>query len=155
MTSPLYHFDNSRHPEQRAVMERLAAAGDCLFCDPARHGIDSPIVVAAFGPWVVVHNRYPYARSSLHLLLIPRQHVTDLADLDAPTAAALPYALRESRRIYRLTSYSIGVRCGDMAATGATIAHLHLHLVVGDPRADRGVRFRMSTDQPTGQETAQ
>lgn len=155
MTGPLYHLGNSRHPEQRAVMERLDAAGDCLFCDPDRDGDDRPVVVATFGPWMVVHNRYPYARAALHLLLIPRQHVTDLADLDASTAAALPRALWEVRRMYRLTSYSLGVRCGDMAATGATIAHLHLHLVVGDPRAERGVRFRMSADHPpTDPETA-
>lgn len=120
-------------------MQQLDAAGICVFCpqhldQEALHRSDY---------WTVTHNEYPYPGTALHLLLIPRDHVTDLLHLPWPARDDLWRALRWVKDTYQLGHYTLGGRCGDMAATGATIAHVHIHVVVANGNGPP-VRFRMS-----------
>lgn len=89
--------------------------------------------------WTVVANDYPYAGASDHFLLIPAEHVTtvlhlspqaqmDLWELIFDLAAELPH-------------FSLLVRNGDAAYTDASVAHLHLHLVVA--ATTTGVHVRL------------
>jgi ATP adenylyltransferase len=105
----------------------------CVFC-----GVDaaSPderrdrLVVSTTERAFVVLNRYPFA--SGHLLVIPHQHVQDLADLDPDTHDALFRLVRESatrlKKALRAEALNIGINLG--AVAGAGIAeHLHVHVV--------------------------
>lgn len=140
-----YHADHARSPEQAAKMHRLAGENACLFCPETRP--DDWPVLHRTDRWVVAPNQFPYAGAGHHLLLVPTTHVTDLLDLDAATHADFWTALAWVRDELGLTYYSLGARCGDCAATGGTIAHVHVHLVVGDVDAPdhEPVRFKMSS----------
>lgn len=140
-----YFTGHARSPEQAAKMERL---GDqCLFCDADD---DDWPVLHRTEHWTIAPNGYPYAGTRHHLLLVPVEHVTDLVDLDAATHADFWTALAWARDELGLTHYSLGARCGDCALTGGTIAHVHVHLVVGDVDAPghEPVRFKMSSPAP-------
>jgi diadenosine tetraphosphate (Ap4A) HIT family hydrolase len=127
---PLYHLANHRTAEQLAEMRRLEAAGICLFCP--QHLADHQPVVHRTAHWSVTPNEFPYPNTSLHLLLVPDAHVTDLLDLPGDAQADLFAALRWVRDTHRLTHYGLASRCGDCAYTGATLTHVHAHVVVGD-----------------------
>lgn len=137
-----YFAGHARTPEQAAKMARLA--GTCLFCDA---GPDDWPVLRRTAHWTVAPNQFPYGGARHHLLLVPTAHVTDLLDLDDAAHADFWTALRWVRDELGLTFYSLGARCGDCAATGGTIAHVHVHLVVGDvdDPAHEPVRFKMSS----------
>jgi diadenosine tetraphosphate (Ap4A) HIT family hydrolase len=136
-----YHFENSRGGEQLAEMRRLDAAGICLFCPG--HLEDVQEVVHRSAHWTVTPNRFPYPNTALHLLLVPHAHVTDLVDLPAPAQTDLFATLAWAKQTYDLTYYALGARCGDLPCTGATIKHLHLHVIVGD-LTQEPVKFTMS-----------
>lgn len=128
----LYYLGNARHDEQAEQMRQLEASGTCLFC-PGR--VDDPAdehVVLRAEHWVVRQNAYPYQGTRLHLLVVPRRHVTDLLDLPDHELAEFWQVGRQIRRRYGLDFFGLGVRCGECAYTGGTIAHVHVHLVVGD-----------------------
>lgn len=127
----LYHLPNFRTPEQLAEMRRLEALDACLFC-PEHLGANQPVLHQT-AHWAVTANEFPYAGTSLHLLLVPYAHVTDLVDLPAEAQADVFTALRWVRDRHGLTHYGLAVRCGDCAYTGATIRHVHAHVIVGDP----------------------
>lgn len=127
----LYFTGNSRHPEQTGRMRRLEAEGTCLFC-PGRIDADDGDLVHADDAWVVRHNDFPYPGTRLHLLLVPRRHVTDLLDLTDDELAGFWRVGRLLRERFELTYYGLGARCGDCRFTGGTVAHVHVHLVVGD-----------------------
>ena len=129
---PLYHLGNYRNAEQHAEMVRLEQAGICLFCP--RHLGEDPAhrSVARTAHWTATPNRYPYRGTRHHLLLIPDEHVTDLADLSAEAREDFWAILRLVRDRYAITHYGLGVRNGDLRFTGGTIEHLHVHVVVGD-----------------------
>ncbi|AZS86050.1 HIT family protein [Streptomyces griseoviridis] len=128
----LYYFGNCRTEEQRAEMERLDRAGVCLFCPDVIRAHEKQQIVAETGHWIVTPNEFPYAGARLHLLLIPKEHVTDLVELSVPARADLFEALRWVKDTYGLDHYGLGARNGDSRFTGGTIRHLHLHVLVGE-----------------------
>ncbi|NJC72875.1 HIT domain-containing protein [Planosporangium thailandense] len=142
----LYQLDNFRHPEQLADMQALENAGICIFCPQHLTTDPNHPVLHQTAHWVVTTNKYPYAETRLHLLLVPRAHVEDLLDLEPAARDEYWTVLRWVRDTYGLTFYSIGSRNGDGRYTGSSIAHVHVHVVVGDvdDPEHRGVRFKMS-----------
>ena len=140
----LYHLGNARRGDQAERMRDLEAAGVCVFCP---EGPDDPDVVLEERDWVVRRNAYPYRNTRLHLLIVPRRHVTDLLDLTDAELAGFWTVGRTLRTRYDLRFYGLGARCGDCRHTGGTIAHVHVHLVVGDvdDPAHEPVRLKLSS----------
>ena len=75
----------------------------------------------------------------------------DLLDLDRGGQADFWTALGWVRDRYELTYYGLGVRNGDCRYSGATIRHVHAHVLVGDPDVEPEVpvRMRFSSRPPT------
>jgi ATP adenylyltransferase len=142
----LYYLGNHRSPDQLAEMRRLEGEGTCIFCPPA---VEEPgaSVLRRLDHWVIRPNAYPYRGTRLHLLLVPRAHVTDLLDLDGDALHEFWDAVRWVRDTYRLDFYGLGARCGDCAYTGGTIVHAHVHFIVGDveAREHTPVRLKLSS----------
>jgi ATP adenylyltransferase len=136
-------MDNHRTAEQLAEMQRLQADGVCLFCPDVLREHGRQRVLTRTRHWTITPNEFPYAGTALHLLLVPHQHVGDLLDLDPGAQADLFTALAWVRDRYELTYYGLGVRNGDCRYNGATISHLHAHVLVGDPAAEPQVPVRM------------
>lgn len=127
---PLYNFDNYRAQDQLAQMQRLDDLGICLFCPGQLESSGDELHQA--GAWTVRANEYPYRGTRLHLLLIPRTHVDDIALLPAAERDDFWSALQWVRDHFELDYYALAVRCGDCRFTGGTIEHVHVHVVVGD-----------------------
>ncbi|MDR1057923.1 MAG: HIT domain-containing protein [Treponema sp.] len=74
-------------------------------------------------------NLYPYNPG--HLLVFPLRHVEDIRDLDGEERRALDDALDKSLSVmdglYTPHAYNIGFNMGK--AAGASIKHLHLHVI--------------------------
>lgn len=138
----LYCFEHARTPEQLAEMRRLDAAGVCLFCP--EHLGSHPRQRVLFGTrhWTATLNEFPYPGTSLHLLLVPHQHAADLLELGDEARADLWVALATAVEREGLSYYGLGVRNGDCRFTGATIRHVHAHVLVSS-RADGAPAVRM------------
>jgi diadenosine tetraphosphate (Ap4A) HIT family hydrolase len=143
----LYCFEHARTPEQLAEMRRLDAAGICLFCPGRLSGPAGQEMVLSTAHWSVTPNEYPYAGTSLHLLLVPHQHAAGLLELGEEARADFWAALAAVAEQFQLQSYGLGVRNGDCRRTGATIAHVHAHLLVAADGAPP-VRMRFSGRGP-------
>jgi diadenosine tetraphosphate (Ap4A) HIT family hydrolase len=143
----LYCFENSRTPAQLAEMRRLDALGRCLFCPDVLAAHPRQQILLRTEHWSVTPNEFPYRGTALHLLLVPGQHATDMLDLDEAVRQDFWAALGLVRDHYRLGHYGLGIRNGDCARTGATIRHVHAHVLVGDagPADGQPVRMRFSS----------
>jgi diadenosine tetraphosphate (Ap4A) HIT family hydrolase len=138
-----YCLENYRTAEQLAEMRRLEASGVCLFCPDGLASQAGQQVVLQTRYWTVTPNEFPYPGTVLHLLLVPRQHVADLLDLDEVSRRDFWTALASVRDRYGLGYYGLGVRNGDCRFTGATIRHVHAHVLVGDTDPDNAAVVRM------------
>jgi ATP adenylyltransferase len=141
-----YCFENNRSPEQLAEMRSLEERGLCLFCPEGLRQHERQQILLRTSHWTVTPNEFPYPGTSLHLLLVPHEHATDLLDLPPGAQQDFWVALRAVRDRYGLGYYGLGVRNGDCRFTGATIRHVHAHVLAGDPAADAPpVRMRFSS----------
>src|SRR3984885_423621 len=101
----------------------------CVFCGMTRAGTGEfrELLILLRQPHAFVClNRYPFA--SAHVLVTPRRHVADLAELPEEEYVALMHLLRETtarlRRSVNASAVNIGFNLG--RAAGAGIAdHLH------------------------------
>jgi ATP adenylyltransferase len=79
---------------------------------------------------IVFLNRFPYSNG--HLLVAPRKHVPDLADLPSTNCMAIMAMIRESCRILRThfqpDGFNIGCNIGSEAGAGIS-DHIHFHIV--------------------------
>lgn len=79
-------------------------------------------------------NLYPY--SSGHMLLFPVRHITEPKDLTREEVFSLHslqvYALERLKELYTPGGFNIGYNVGH--ASGASIEHLHQHIVPRYPR---------------------
>ena len=103
---------------------------DCLFCR----------IVAGEIPAEIVHEdeltmafRDINPRADVHLLLIPKQHVASLEELDESHDALVAYMLRLLPRLAREQGLADGFRTiiNIGPAGGQVVFHLHMHLLGG------------------------
>lgn len=141
-----YHNKAARSEDQLKEMQRLAGQGICIFCPENIHQ-DSEKVELETDHWMLKKNRYPYKNTKYHLILIPKKHVKNISELsDAAQREFLPFAARCAQK-YKLKSYAVAMRSGDMRYNGGSIEHIHAHLVVGDTDDPnhQPVRFKLSS----------
>ncbi len=100
----------------------------CFLCAAASDA-DDPLVVARDEATVTLLNRYPYNPG--HVMVAPRTHVRDLIAAGDTAAAMLMVAARRAMRVIagvmQPDGFNVGVNHG--GAAGASVAHLHLHVV--------------------------
>lgn len=113
-------------------MKTLEARQVCLFCPEHLIGDSEHVIFHATEWWTVTNNRYPYNGARSHVLLVPSVHVKDIAELPAQAKDDFWNVLDWSRARWDMAFYGLGVRCGDFRYTGATLEHVHVHLIVGD-----------------------
>jgi len=103
----------------------------CLFCQIATESSDRQNLVLYRGQHAyVMMNRYPYNNG--HLMVIPFDHVNDLAQLPAPVFGELMELFRRSIACLQLAlkadGFNGGINLGKTAGAGID-AHLHFHIV--------------------------
>ena len=112
---------------------------ECILCAIAQHDerVES-LEVYQSPSFVVSLNLYPYSPG--HLLLFPKRHIVDIRELTDEEAMEL-HAIQKLcidvlDEVYSPHGYNLGYNIG--RAAGASIQHLHLHIV---PRYNRELGF--------------
>jgi ATP adenylyltransferase len=112
---------------------------DCILCAIVE-GSDKVVRLEVYRTdlFVVALNIYPYSPG--HLMIFPKRHVTDPRMLNEDETMDLcrlqNLCLDVIDEVYHPHGFNIGYNLGD--AGGASIAHLHLHIV---PRYRREIGF--------------
>ncbi len=92
------------------------------------------LVVHETGRFIVSLNLYPYNPG--HILVFPRRHVTDVRALDevekTELTALTDLCLDALEKAFNPAGFNIGYNMG--LAAGASIDHLHLHIIPRYPR---------------------
>jgi len=106
------------------------ATQGCFLCEAgSASDPDLLLVVERTERTVTVMNRFPY--SSGHVMVAPRRHAADLCDLSTEEGALLMTATQRAVRaissLMQPGGFNVGFNLGK--AAGASIDHLHLHVV--------------------------
>jgi histidine triad (HIT) family protein len=113
--------------------ERDETMSECLFCRIASGVVPTALV------WQddsIVAFRDINPQCPVHVLLIPRKHITSLSELSAQDDAIIGRLVRVSGQIagregVAATGYRLVANCGREA--GQSVDHVHFHLLGGRP----------------------
>jgi histidine triad (HIT) family protein len=112
--------------------EAPKAPADCIFCQivagttPSRKVYEDPFVLAF---WDI------RPRAKVHLLVIPKQHVASLKELDelpVETRAALLSACVKVARDQGIVDQGFRIIANSGKDAGQSVFHLHFHVVGGE-----------------------
>jgi ATP adenylyltransferase len=103
---------------------------DCLLCAMARKdGQVETKVLFEHDENMIVLNRFPY--NAGHLLVFPKKHIEKLSELDDRSLISFFKLVKRSsaliERTYAPEGINVGINQG--RAAGASVAHLHVHIV--------------------------
>jgi len=104
---------------------------ECLFCKIAGKEIES-VIVYEDDDMIVFKDIRPQA--PVHLLLIPRKHISGLTELEPADAQLIGKIIAHSRKLAERFSFS---ECGFRLVAnsgpdaGQAVDHLHFHLLGG------------------------
>ena len=103
---------------------------DCLFCKVADGSLESEIVYED-DQIVVFKDIYP--RADVHLLMVPRQHIVSLSELDTVHDALIAKMMRLLPQIAKQQGLDNGFRSiiNTGPGGGQEVYHLHIHLLGG------------------------
>lgn len=128
----LYYIDSGRELQQIWEMEDLEKRGVCFFCAEHFRKERPEAIEFETKHWIVAKNKYPYKHTKLHLLYIPKKHANTIAELTPAARKDMSEVLLEIEKRYKLTGYAHFMRVGDFRYNGATVHHIHGHVLVGD-----------------------
>jgi len=103
---------------------------DCLFCKIAAGEIPADKV---YEDEQVVVFRDIYPKAEVHLLIIPREHIVSLNELEPEHDALVAHMLRLTRSLAEEQGLTAGYRTiiNTGKGGGQEIFHLHIHLLGG------------------------
>lgn len=103
---------------------------DCIFCKIANGEIPSTKVYE--DDTVIAFNDLE-PQAPVHILVIPKQHITSMADITGENSAVVAHIFEVISQIAKEKGLDDGFRvvsnCGESA--GQSVKHLHFHLMGG------------------------
>ncbi len=103
----------------------------CPFCPDVFPGTwhTNPILKRS-GNWLVTRNMFPYADTQEHLLIVGQRHLEQIGELDVEDQINILSLAQWATKELNLPGGCLAMRFGDSRFTGATVKHLHAHLLV-------------------------
>lgn len=149
MAESFVNLNNARYADQRRVMQGIVERDECPFCPENLAKTHDEPVVREGKYWIVTPNKWPYEYTATHLLAIAKRHVervTEFSDEAEAAGAELFGHVKWAELEYQIAAGGLAMRFGDTAHTGASVSHLHAHIIEPDPSKpeDAKVRFKIS-----------
>lgn len=140
------NIDNARYDDQREVMEKILKNKECPFCEQNIQEYHKKEILRVGQNWLITYNQWPYENTKLHLLAIVKYHIENISDLHEGAFDELLQHIAWAEKEFGFNSGGLCMRFGDDSKTGATVSHLHAHIIVPEDNLpkDKKVRFKIS-----------
>ena len=116
------------------VLHEIIAAGFCPFCEEHFFKHHRKPIDVVTKHWLVTENMWPYKGSRFHFLFIARKHVERTEDLSPAAWTDLQTQYQKLVATHKIKGATLFIRLGETEMTGASVNHLHAHLVSGGRR---------------------
>lgn len=116
------------------VLKKIVAEGFCPFCEEHLFKHHRHPLVDKSKFWLITENAWPYKGSRYHYLFITRKHVETIEALSSATWTDLQKLYKKLVSGKNIRGATLMIRSGNTKITGASVNHLHAHLVSGGRR---------------------
>lgn len=129
-------------PELLEKYRRIEESGKCPFC-PDGVKDEGFQIVGETRSWTLVLNQFPYAGSAVHLLILPRRHISVSSELTVPEWVQLPTILGIAKNKYPVLKNGFGLGMREGVLGGVTLHHLHFHIIVPKANPEGGAEIEV------------
>jgi len=112
----------------------ILKTGKCPFCPDMFLWHPWPIL-HRHGDWFITRNGWLYENAEHHFMIIGNRHIISTLQMTPSDHDDVDGLTRWAIHRFKLTGYGICSRSGDTNYTGATVQHLHFHLI--KPKLDQ------------------
>jgi diadenosine tetraphosphate (Ap4A) HIT family hydrolase len=120
--------------EYEKVINAIEKEGRCPFCAEELKYHKKPILKKE-GSWIITENGWPYKNAKHHFLMINQPHKENFNEISTEDFESFRKLLNWAIKKYELKGGAFAMRFGDTDHTGATVSHLHAHLI--SPKLDK------------------
>lgn len=126
----------ARKGEYEQVISAIEEEGECPFC-PQNFKYHKNPVLKKRGAWFITKSSWPYKNAAYHLLIIGEKHKEKFKELSPEDWENITFLVKWAIAKFRLAGGGFAMRFGDTMHTGATVCHIHGHLVVPKVSKDK------------------
>lgn len=126
---------NARAEGYQEVIEEALAEDACPLCPPMKWH-PNPIL-RDDGRWIITKNSHPYPNTEHHFIIVSKKHIELLPELSVEDLRSVLDLAKWAAQEYNIKGGGLTMRFGDTLYTGATIKHLHAHLIVPEVKNDQ------------------
>lgn len=116
------------------TLNAIVAGGFCPFCEEHLFKHHRKPIIYKSKYWLVTENSWPYKGSKFHFIFITRPHIEKTENMSHAMWTELQKLYKKLVKGYDIAGATLMIRSGDTRFTGASVNHLHAHLVVGNSR---------------------
>jgi diadenosine tetraphosphate (Ap4A) HIT family hydrolase len=116
------------------ILNAIIAGGFCPFCEEHLFKHHRQPVIYKNKYWLVTKNSWPYKGSKFHFIFITRSHIEKTEDMSPMVWKELQNIYKKVIKESKINGATLMIRSGDTRYTGASVNHLHAHLIVGVSR---------------------
>ncbi len=147
MKKKFVNLKNARKGEYQRVIEKIASTGKCPFCKEDFKYHTKPVFKQKNG-WFLTENSWPYKNSRLHLIIICDKHKENFSELTKKDLVAVDFLANFAVKKYKIKGGALAMRFGDTDYTGASVSHLHFHII--SPKINKKTGRARTVNFPVG-----
>jgi ATP adenylyltransferase len=119
---------NARAKGYKEILQESIQENACPLCPPMKWH-PNPILKYD-DKWLVTENSHPYPNTKHHLIFVSKKHIEELSQLTGDDLNSIISLAKWATKEFKIKGGGLTLRFGDTLYTGATIKHLHAHLIV-------------------------
>ena len=124
---------NARDPTYLEHLHTMEHRGTCPFCPEA---YDHTRILQTRGSWHIARSNWPYESAKHHLLIISKEHRTSFLELSASDFSDIQMLFKWAMEQFCICGGGLALRFGETLYSGATVCHLHFHIIQPELKAD-------------------
>jgi len=120
----------AKSKEYHEALEDIENENKCPFCPENLCRQKKPIIeLYRSGQWFITANNYSYPEARVKLIIIADEHKETITEVTAQEWTEIVNLIKWAHQEYDIKGAGLAVRYGDSNFTGATVTHLHFHLI--------------------------
>ncbi|OHA63540.1 MAG: hypothetical protein A2842_01825 [Candidatus Wildermuthbacteria bacterium RIFCSPHIGHO2_01_FULL_48_25] len=128
MRKSVVSVKNARKGEYKKVIKEIHQKGKCPFCPENFLYHKNPILKKG-KLWFLTKDSWPYKHTKHHFLIIGTKHKEKFSQLKQEDFKEVAELANFAIAKYKIQGGAVAVRFGDTNFTGASVAHLHFHII--------------------------
>ena len=114
--------------EYEDVIGSIERAGHCPFC-AENFKYHKNKILKEIGNWLITKNSWPYKNAKHHFIIISQKHKEEFSELSVHDFEDVKKLVNFTVKKFKIRGGALTLRFGDTDYTGATVCHLHFHLI--------------------------